>query len=171
MHHRDLHWIRRQFPALELKIRGHKAVFLDGPGGTQVPQRVIDTMADYLTCSNANTNGAFATSRRSDAVIGQAHGAMADFLGCSSEEVVFGPNMTTLTFGLSRAIGRGLRPEDEVVVTRLDHDANVAPWRTLEEQGIMVREVDIHVEDCTLNMDDLAEKINSRTRLVAVGYA
>src|SRR5215831_11265525 len=97
----DLHWIRGQFPALELKVGGRNAVFLDGPGGTQVPQRVIDAMADYLICSNANTHGAFATSRRSDVLIEQAHHAMADFLGCSSDEVVFGPNMTTLTFGLS----------------------------------------------------------------------
>jgi cysteine desulfurase family protein (TIGR01976 family) len=167
----DLHWIRGQFPALELKVSGRNAVFLDGPGGTQVPQRVVDAMADYLICSNANTHGAFATSRRSDVLIEQAHHAMADFLGCSSEEVVFGPNMTTLTFLLSRAIGRGLSPGDEVVVTRLEHDANVAPWRAFEEQGVIVREVDIDVDDCTLNMDDFAEKINGRTRLVAVGYA
>jgi cysteine desulfurase family protein (TIGR01976 family) len=167
----DLHWVRSQFPALRLKVNQHDAVFLDGPGGTQVPQRVIDAVCQYLSECNANTHGAFPTSRQSDKIIGQAHAAMADLLGCDADEIMFGPNMTTLTFGLSRAIGRRLNPGDEVVVTRLDHDANVAPWKALEERGVLVREVDICSEDCTPNMDDLSRKINSQTRVVAVGYA
>ncbi len=167
----DLAWIRGQFPALAQKVGSHPAVFFDGPGGTQVPQRVIDAIGDYLIHSNANTHGAFATSARSDATIAEAHAAMADLLGCDPDEVVFGPNMTTLTFAISRAIGRELSAGDEIVVTRLDHDANVAPWRALEERGVIVRAVDIDVEDCTLDMDDLARQITPRTKLVAIGYA
>src|SRR6202030_4201198 len=151
---------------------GQPAVFLDGPGGTQVPQRVIDAIADYLAHSNANTCGAYATSRRTDAVIAEARAAMADFLGCDKDEVAFGPNMTTLTFAISRAIGRELGPGDEIVVTRLDHDANVSPWLAMaEDRGITVRWAEIHDEDCTLDIADLASKINSKTKLVAVGYA
>ncbi len=167
----DLAWIRAQFPALAQEIGGRPAVFFDGPGGTQVPQRVIDAIGDYLVRSNANTHGAFATSRRTDETIAAAHAAMADLLGCDADEVVFGPNMTTLTFAISRAIGRELQSGDEIVVTRLDHDANVAPWRALEERGVIVRAVDIDVEDCTLDMNDLRRQINERTKLVAVGYA
>jgi len=167
----DVDWVRAQFPALALQVDGRQAVYFDGPGGTQVPQRVIDAMRDYLTSSNANTHGAFATSRRSDEVIAQAHAAMADLLGCDADEVVFGPNMTTLTFSISRALGRELGPGDEVVVTRLDHDGNVAPWCALEERGCRVRFVDINPSDCTLDMGDLKRQISARTRLVAVGYA
>lgn len=167
----DLAWIRDQFPALAQKVGSHPAVFFDGPGGTQVPQRVIDAIGDYLIHSNSNTHGAFATSARSDAIIAEAHAAMADLLGCDPDEVVFGPNMTTLTFAMSRAIGRELSAGDEIVVTRLDHDANVAPWRALEERGVIVRVVDIDVEDCTLDMDDLRRQITPRTKLVAIGYA
>jgi cysteine desulfurase family protein (TIGR01976 family) len=167
----DLAWVRSQFPALAQTINGYPAAFLDGPGGTQVAQRVIDAIAGYLKQSNANTCGAYATSRRTDAAIAKGRAAMADFLGCNHEEVVFGPNMTTLTFALSRSIGRELGPGDEIVLTHLDHDANVSTWRALEERGVAVRFVDIHEEDCTLDMGDLARKINSKTKLVAVGYA
>jgi len=167
----DVAWCRAQFPALAQKVNGHPAVFLDGPGGTQVPQSVINAMCDYLVRSNANTHGAFATSQRSDEILAEAHAAMADLLGCNADEVVFGPNMTTLTFALSRAIGRELHNGDEVVITRLDHDANVAPWRALEERGAVVRSVDISAEDCTLDMEDVRRKINERTKVVAVGYA
>ncbi len=167
----DLAWIRGQFPALAQTVGGHPAVFFDGPGGTQVPQRVIDAIGAYLIHANANTHGAFATSARSDATIGEAHAAMADLLGCDPDEVVFGPNMTTLTFAMSRAIGRELQPGDEIVVTRLDHDANVSPWVALEERGVVIRYVDIDVEDCTLDMNDLRSQINERTKIVAVGYA
>jgi len=171
MHPLDLTWIRAQFPALAQEVNGHPAVFFDGPGGTQVPQRVIDAVADYLIHHNANTHGAFATSRRTDETIDAARAAMADFLGCAADEVVFGPNMTTLTFAISRAFGRDIRPGDEIVLTRLDHDANVAPWKALEAQGAVIRMVDIDTEECTLDMADMARAIGPRTKLVAVGYA
>ncbi|MGA2071944.1 MAG: cysteine desulfurase-like protein [Terriglobia bacterium] len=167
----DIDWARRQFPALAVEVNGRPAVYFDGPGGTQVPQRVIDAMRDYLMNSNANTHGAFLTSRKSDEVIAEAHAAVADLLGCDSDEVIFGPNMTTLTFSLSRALGREFGPGDEIVVTRLDHDGNVAPWCALEERGCRVRFVDINPSDCTLDMVDLERQITPRTRLVAVGYA
>ncbi len=167
----DLVRVRAQFPSFSQTVAGHPAVFLDGPGGTQVPQRVIDAISDYLKNSNANTCGAYATSRRTDAVIADARAAMADFFGSDRDEVVFGPNMTTLTFAISRSLGRELGPGDEILLTHLDHDANVSPWRALEERGVTIRFVDINQHDCTLNMDDLAKKLSSRTRVVAVGYA
>ncbi len=167
----DIHWVRSQFPALAQAINGHPAAFLDGPGGTQVPQRVIDAISDYLRRDNANTGGAYQTSRNTEAMIAAARAAMADFLHCSSDEVVFGPNMTTLTYVISRAIGRDLGPGDEIVLTRLDHDANASPWTALEERGITIRWGNFRPEDCTLDMADLAAKINAKTKLVAVGYA
>lgn len=168
----DISSIRAQFPSLAQTVNGHPAAFLDGPGGTQVPQRVIDAVSDYLRRDNANTGGAYATSRRTDAMIAEARAAMADFLHCGADEVVFGPNMTSLTFAISRAIGRELKPGDEILVTRLDHDANVAPWLAMaEDRGVTVRWAEIHDSDCTLDMADLASKINSNTKLVAVGYA
>jgi cysteine desulfurase family protein (TIGR01976 family) len=167
----DLSWVRAQFPSLSQTVNGHPAIFLDGPGGTQVPQRVIDAISDYLHHNNANTGGAYATSRNTDAMIAGARAAMADFLGCDADEIVFGPNMTTLTYAMSRSIGRELRGGDEIVLTHLDHDANISPWRALEERGVTIRMADIHEDDCTLDMDDLERKITEKTRLVAVGYA
>lgn len=167
----DLTWVRSQFPSLAQRVNGQPAVFLDGPGGTQVPERVIDAISDYLKQDNANTAGAYATSRRTDSMIAGARSAMADFLGCDPDEVVFGPNMTSLTFAISRSIGRALGPGDEIVLTHLDHDANISPWRGLEERGVSIQMAEIHEDDCTLDMDDLARKISSRTKLVAVGYA
>jgi len=167
----DVDWAREQFPALRQNVNGHPAVFFDAPGGTQVPQRVIDAISNYLVTSNANTRGAFATSARTDEIYHAAHVAMADFLNCDPGEVIFGPNMTTLTFALSRAIGRELKSGDELLVTRLDHDANVSPWVALEERGAKVRTADIQAADCTLDMFDLRAKVRRTTRLVAVGYA
>src|SRR5215813_5028460 len=167
----DIEWIREQFPSLKLQVNGRAAAFLDGPAGTQVPKQVMDAVEGYFLSSNANTYGAFETSRRNDAMILAARAAMADFFNCDASEVVFGQNMTTITFALARAIGRELKPGDEIVVTTLDHDGNVAPWRALEEKGIVVRQVDIREEDCTLDLDDLRKKITSKTKLVAVGYA
>jgi cysteine desulfurase family protein (TIGR01976 family) len=173
----DLSYVRSQFPSLAQTVNGHPAAFLDGPGGTQVPQRVIDAIADYLRRDNANTGGAYGTSRRTDAMIAEARSAMADFLHCGADEVIFGPNMTTLTFAMSRAIGRELKPGDEIVVTRLDHDANVSSWLAMaedlqkEDRGVTVRWAEIHDQDCTLDMADLASKINPKTKLVAAGYA
>src|SRR5712671_7355910 len=167
----DLTWVRSQFPSLAQTVNGHPAAFLDGPGGTQVPQRVIDAISDYLRRDNANTGGAYSTSRHTDTMLAEARAAMADFLNCAPDEVVFGPNMTTLTYAMSRAIGRDLGPGDEILVTRLDHDANVSPWLALEEKGVTIRWAEIHKEDCTLDVEDLAAKLNSKTRLVAIGYA
>jgi cysteine desulfurase family protein (TIGR01976 family) len=167
----DLAWVRAQFPALSLDVDGHPASFLDGPGGTQVPQRVIDAISEYLRTSDANTCGAYATSRRTDQMIAEARSAMAHFLDCDPDEIVFGPNMTSLTYAISRALGRGLGAGDEIVLTLLDHDANFSPWKALEERGVTVQVVDICLEDCTLDMVDLARKIRSSTKVVAVGYA
>src|ERR1700687_1865725 len=167
----DIAWVREQFPSLKLRVNGHPAAFLDGPAGTQVPKQVIDAIQNYLLNSNANTCGAFATSRGSDAMIASARGAMADFFHCDKEEVVFGQNMTTITFALARAIGREWQAGDEIVVTTLDHDANVAPWRALEEKGVVIRQVDIRESDCTLDLDDLKRKVSAKTKIVAVGYA
>jgi cysteine desulfurase family protein (TIGR01976 family) len=167
----DTTWVRSQFPALSQTVNGHPAVFLDGPGGTQVPQGVIDAISDYLRNSNANTDGAFATSRRTDAMLADARVAMADFFNCAPDEAMFGANMTSLTFAMSRSIGRELNVGDEIVVTRLDHGANFSPWLALEERGVTVKVAEIHDEDCTLDMEDLARKITRRTKLVAVGYA
>jgi len=167
----DLGWVRSQFPSLAQSVNGQPAVFLDGPGGTQVPRRVIDAISDYLKLDNANTSGAYATSRRTDSMIAEARSAMADFLNCDPDEVVFGPNMTSLTFAISRSIGRALGSGDEIVLTHLDHDANISPWRALEERGVSIRMAEIHEDDCTLDMEDLARKITERPKLVAVGYA
>jgi cysteine desulfurase family protein (TIGR01976 family) len=167
----DLTWVRAQFPALAQKVNGQPAVFLDGPGGTQVPQRVIDAIADYLARNNANTGGAYLTSRNTDRMIAEARSAMGGFLNCDADEIVFGPNMTTLTYAMSRALGRDLGPGDEIVLTLLDHDANFSPWKALEEKGVTIRTVKFNEEDCTLDMQDLAAKIGERTKLMAVGYA
>jgi len=169
----DLTPQRTQFPALqEVDEQGRPYIYFDGPGGTQVPQAVIDGMADYFRLANANHAGHFITSRRNDETIDQARAAMADFLNApSAEEIVFGPNMTSLTFNLSRAIGRTLKPGDEIVVTRLDHDANISPWLALEERGVEIKWADFDVETCQLDLDHLTSLITEKTRLVAVGYA
>jgi cysteine desulfurase family protein (TIGR01976 family) len=168
----DLKYVRTQFPSLAQTINGHPAVFFDGPGGTQVPERVIDAISDYLRRDNSNSGGNYPTARRTDAMIAAARVAMADFFHCADDEIVFGQNMTALTFAFSRAIGRELGPGDEILVTRLDHDANVSPWLGMaEDRGVTVRWAEIHDEDCTLDMDDLASKITPSTRLVTVAYA
>ena len=165
--------LRAEFPALALEQDGRPVVFLDGPGGTQVPQRVIDAVADYYRASNANHGGAFATSVRSDAILEEAHAAAADLLGAASPaEVKFGNNMTTLTFALSRSIARVLQPGDEIVISRLDHEANRGPWlAAAADAGAVVREIGVDLADCTLDLASLAEVLSERTRLVAVGYA
>ena len=167
----DVAWVRQQFPSLDIQVNGYAAAFLDGPAGTQVPRQVVDAIQNYFLTANANTCGAFETSRRNDSIIDSARAAMADFFHCDKDEVIFGQNMTTIAFALARAIARELNPGDEIVVTTLDHDANVAPWRALEEKGVVIRQADIHESDCTLNLDDLKKKITAKTKLVAVGYA
>ncbi|HVU71099.1 MAG TPA: cysteine desulfurase-like protein [Ktedonobacteraceae bacterium] len=168
----DLSAYRRYFPSLSQTINGRPAIYFDNPGGTQVAQHVIDGIVTYLRTANANTHGAFLTSQRTDEMLAEVRQSMADFLHAASpSEIVFGPNMTTLTFAFSRAIGKTLQAGDEIVVTVLDHDANVAPWLALQERGVVIRTVDVHPEDVTLNMEDMRAKINERTKLVAVGYA
>src|SRR5258708_10405312 len=167
----DVAWVREQFPSLQLKVNGRQAAFLDGPAGTQVPRQVMDAVQNYFLEANANTYGAFLTSRRTNEMIANARAAMADLFNCTPEEVVFGQNMTTITLGLARAIGRELKPGDEILLTILDHDANYSPWRVLEEKGVVIRTVDIRESDCTLDLDDLKSKLNAKTKLVALGYA
>ena len=163
--------LRGQFPALSQYVEGRPAVFLDAPGGTQVPQRVIDAVSQYLAFSNANTHGAFATSMRTERMLAEAHGAAADLLGCAPDEVAFGPNMTSLTFAASRAIGREIEAGDEIIVTDLDHDANIAPWRALAERGALLRTAPIRREDCTLDTAALLGLLTPDTKLLAVGMA
>ena len=164
--------VREHFPSLGRPDASRAPVFLDNPAGTQVARQTLDAMRDYLLDSNANHGGVFATGRRSDALIDETRAALADFLGAARrEEIVFGANMTTLTFGVSRAFGRTLGAGDEIVVTRLDHDANIAPWLALEERGAVIRWIDVHPEDCTLDLGTLEAALGPRTRLVAVGLA
>jgi cysteine desulfurase family protein (TIGR01976 family) len=170
--HLDPVALRRQFPALSLTQDGQPLVYFDGPGGTHVPQRVIDAVTRYYLEMNSNRDGAFLTSQRSDAMLDEAHRALADFLNARSpEEISFGANMTTHTFNASRALGATLKAGDEVVVTVLDHEANSSPWKALEERGVRVHWVDIHPEDCTLDMSDMESKLNEHTKVVAIGYA
>jgi cysteine desulfurase family protein (TIGR01976 family) len=158
--------VRRRFSAL-----AQGAVFFDGPGGTQVPDEVIDAIAGYLRDSNANLGGAFERSRRSDLLVGEARHAAARFLGCGAEEVVFGANMTTLNFALSRSFGRELEAGDEIVVTKLDHDGNVSPWLELaHDLGVVVRFAEIR-DDTTLDVEHLASLLSERTRVVAFPWA
>jgi cysteine desulfurase family protein (TIGR01976 family) len=162
----DLAGVRARFPAL-----GSGVAFLDAPGGTQCPQTVIDAIAGYLRESNANLGGAFAASRRSDELVGRAHETAARFLGCRHEETIFGQNMTTLNFALTRALGRTLSAGDEILVTRLDHDGNVAPWLELAaDLDLRIGFVEIR-EDTTLDLDDLERKLTERTRVVAFPLA
>ena len=170
----DVEGARAQFPSLSLTLdSGRRCVFLDNPAGTQVPQRVIDATATYFATSNANLGGAFLTSMRSDAVIAEARRAMADFVGTRDlRRIVFGANMTTLTFAFSRAIGRTLAPGDQILCTRLDHDANISPWLALEEErGIEVLFADFDPSTGMLDRADFERKLTRRTRLVAVTYA
>jgi cysteine desulfurase family protein (TIGR01976 family) len=169
----DVAACRRQFPALAREFDGQPAVYFDGPAGSQTPRRVIDAMVRYMTERNANHGGLFPTSRESDAMLDDARAAAADLLGAKNpREIVFGANMTTLTFAISRALARTWQAGDEIVVTRLDHDANFTPWvLAARDAGATVRYVDVRAEDCTLDLDDLKAKLSPRTRLVAVGCA
>ena len=164
--------IRRAFPSMLRKHNGHPVAYLDGPGGTQVPQRVVDAMSDYLLHHNANTHWKYPTSAETDAMIAQARESLATFVNGSPDEIAFGANMTTLTFHVARALGRGWGPDDEIVITELDHHGNVAPWRAIErERGVRIQSARLRVEDGTLDLDDLKAKIGPKTRLVAIGAA
>jgi cysteine desulfurase family protein (TIGR01976 family) len=162
----DVAAVRARFSGLQRDL-----VFFDGPGGTQVPDTVIDAIAGYLRASNANLGGPYETSRQTERLLTESRHAAASFLGCTPDEVLFGANMTTLNFALTRTVGRDLAAGDEIVVTRLDHDANVAPWLELaRDRDLVVRFADIR-DDCTLDLDDLAAQLNDRTRVVAFPWA
>jgi cysteine desulfurase family protein (TIGR01976 family) len=164
--------IRENFPALERRHNDQAVAYFDGPGGTQVPRAVVEAMADYLYRHNANTHWAYPTSAETDAIIENARCALADFVHAAPSEIVFGANMTTLTFHLGRALGRGYRPGDEIVITELDHHANVAPWRALEkERGVTVRLARMIPETGELDWDHFARQVNARTKLIAIGAA
>jgi cysteine desulfurase family protein (TIGR01976 family) len=165
--------VRPHFPALALSDDGRPRVYLDNPGGTQVPQQVLDRISHYLVHTNANHGGLFRTSQESDAVLDEAHRAMADLLNAPSpDEIVFGPNMTSLTFHLSRSLAGWLKPGDEIVLTRMDHDANVSPWlRVAEERGVVVRWLDFSPETYRYSLSDLEGLLSDHTRIVAVNYA
>jgi cysteine desulfurase family protein (TIGR01976 family) len=164
--------LRSEFPALQQTKDGRPIIFFDGPGGTQVHRSVIDAIGRYLTEANSNAHGEFLYSHRTDEIADEAHRALADFVNASSpEEIVFGANMTSLTFHISRAIGKILKPGDEIVLSRLDHDANIAPWLALQERGVVIRYVDFNPDDCTLNMDAMEVVVGPKTKVVAVGYA
>ncbi len=165
--------LRAQFPALQQEVNGQTAAFLDGPGGTQVSQRVIDAMSGYLVRGSSNLGGPFLTSRQTVETADAARLAMMDFLNARRpEEIVFGQNMTSLTFAVSRAISRSWQPGDEIILTRLDHDANISPWlMAAEDHGVTVRWLDLDPVDCTLKIELLSGMLNERTRLVAVTYA
>ncbi len=164
--------IRKHFPALSRTHRGQPVAYFDGPGGTQVPRAVPEAISDYLFNHNANTHWAFPTSVETDAVITGARSALADFLNAAPNEIAFGANMTTLTFHLARALGRSYGPGDEIVITELDHHANIAPWQALQkERGITLRVAKMIPETGQLDLDDLAQQLNGSTRLLAIGAA
>src|SRR5215218_6808278 len=168
----DVAAIRSRFPALEVTHEGRPFVYFDGPGGTQVPRSVIDAVSRYYRESNANHGGAFLTSQRSDAISEEAHSAVADLLGVDADEITLGPNMTTLTFHLSRSIAASMRPGDEIVVSGLDHHANVDPWvAAARDNEVIVRTWEPDVSYCTLPLEALDTLLNERTKLVAVGWA
>lgn len=168
----DLSPFRGHFPALGLTHQGKPLVFFDNPGGTQVPNQVIDQISTYLRRSVANVHGAFPTSQRTDAVVAECHAGLAALLGGDADEIVLGANMTSLAFALGRSLSREWQPGDEIVVTTLDHDANVTPWRmAAQDRGVTVQQVDIDPEDCTLDWADLTRKITPRTKFVAVGWS
>ena len=164
--------IRRQFPALERVHEGRSVAYFDGPGGTQVPRSVVAAMDDYLFHHNANTHWQYPTSEETDALLLSARETFADFFNASGDEIVFGQNMTTLTFHLARGLGREWGPGDEIVVTELDHHGNVAPWRALAtERGVTVRTVKMNIGDGRLDWRDLERQLGPKTRLLAIGAA
>lgn len=164
--------IRSHFPALQRQHNGFPVAYFDGPGGTQVPRQVAEAMSDYLLHHNANTHWAYPTSVETDELIAEARQTLADFFNCAPDEVSFGANMTTITFHIARALGRGFGPGDEIVITELDHHANHAPWQALaKERGVTIRTVRMLTETGQLDWDDLASKLNDNTKVLAIGAA
>ncbi|MBK5246294.1 MAG: cysteine desulfurase-like protein [Peptostreptococcaceae bacterium] len=163
--------IREQFPALSKTVNGIPAAFLDGPGGTQVPRRVVEKINDYLYYRNANSHGVFKTSLESDNLYWQAREVYADFLNCSAEEVAFGANTSSNNFKLALGLVRTMKPGDEVLITDIDHEGNRSPWRTLEDFGIIVKSVKINTETITLDFEDFKAKLSDKTKVFAVNWA
>jgi cysteine desulfurase family protein (TIGR01976 family) len=167
----DVPYVRRQFPALARTIDGQPAAYFDSPGGTQVPQRVVDAVTDYLVNHNSNVHGFFATTIESDHLLADARDALADFLGCDWDEVAFGANTTTLNFLLAHSLARDLSEGDEIVITEIDHEANRGPWLSLQDRGVVVREVPVDPATCTLDWEAFADTVNERTKVVATVWA
>ena len=169
---KSLEEIRSHFPALERVYADKKVAYFDGPGGTQVPRVVVEAMNDYLYNHNANTHWEYPTSNETDALLADSRQALADFLNASPDEIVFGQNMTSLTFHLARALGRDFKAGDEIIVTELDHHANVDTWRSLEsERGVKIKVLPMNAESGQLEFEQLANLLNEKTRLVAIGAA
>jgi cysteine desulfurase family protein (TIGR01976 family) len=164
-------YVRNQFPALDLTVKDYQAAFLDGPSGYQLPNSVIDAVNDYLINKNANVGGAYPTSRRTVETIKSAREAFADFFNCSDDEVAFGANMTSLSFSLSQALVRGMKAGDKVLITQMDHDANRSPWIELRERGIVIEDVAVDANTCTLDMEEFKTKLTDNTKVVACNYA
>ena len=164
-------YVREQFPALSRSVNGFSTAFLDGPGGTQVPTRVIEKINDYLLYRNANSHGVFKTSVESDALVRRARETFADFFNCSPEEVAFGENSSTNNFKLALGIARGLKPGDEILITDIDHEGNRSPWRTLADFGVVVKSVKIHPDTITLDFEDFKSKLTENTKVLAINWA
>lgn len=164
--------IRSHFPALNREYNEYEVAYFDGPGGTQVPRVVVEAMNDYLFNHNANTHWNYPTSRETDEILANSRQSLADFLNASPDEIVFGQNMTSLTFHLARALGREFNAGDEIIVTELDHHANIDTWRSLEkERGVMIQVVPLDVESSSLKYEEFESLLNEKTRLVAIGAA
>lgn len=164
-------YIRNQFPSLDNKVNGRPIAYLDGPGGYQVPRQVIQAIQNYLRNFNANANGMFKTSKKTDEIIHDTRKVFADFLNCSQDEVIFGPNMTTLNFLLAQALKGKIKPGEKVLISQLDHEANRAPWEDLETEGVTVEEIEMDTTSLTLDMDDFRTKLTDNTKVVAVTHA
>mgnify|MGYP003971182849 CR=1 FL=1 len=167
----DINDIRSQFPALEKTVNGFPVAYLDGPGGTQVPQRVIDAVSRHLIHFNANIHGVFESSVENDKILQNARVAFADFFGCQWEEVSFCHNSTSINFKLSQAIARDLKPGDEILITDIDHEANRGPWQILEEKGFVVKSIEIDKTQYIIDMEDFKKKLSAKTKVVAINYA
>lgn len=164
--------IRSHFPALERKHNGYEVAYFDGPGGTQVPRMVVERMTNYLYHHNANTHWAYPTSNETDEIIAESREKVAEFLNASSDEIAFGQNMSSLTFHLARSLGRGFKEGDEIIVTELDHHANIDTWRSLEkERGVVIRSLEFDTESGQLDLNELEKFFNKRTKLLAIGAA
>ncbi len=166
----DVDYIREQFPALSMEVNGLPAAFFDGPGGTQTPRRVIDCITNYLIRSNANSGGNFLTSERNDAMLLNTREAFADYFGCKRSEVSFCHNSTTISYKLSHAIARDLKPGDEIILTDMDHEANRGPWEIMVERGMTIKSVRVDPETCQLDLDHYKSLLSDRTKVVAFNY-